>query len=328
MKLLRKILPAFLTFSLALLASSALAAPPGWELRNGTWVPLVEPGTGTPEAQVAKMIRDLRDNGGAASNNVIKDAKAWIKVNPRHPLMPQVLLLQGDAEVLRGNKYAALYPYEDLLNNYPTSELFLPVLEREFTLSDAFLNGYKRKFLGFRMLPVTDDALQLLDRIQDRQRGSAIAEQAGLRVADYYYNDGKFPEALDAYTDFLKRYPYSQFVRKAEIRRAEASLGDFRGLLFDFTPLYDARERLATITNAFPQTAEELQARAIDDRIYQLEGQKELEIARYYFRAGKKYAAAYYYKRVASNWPDTAFADTARKELFARLPSMAGGLSK
>ena len=86
-----------------------------------------------------------------------------------------------------------MFPYEDLLNNFPTSDLFLPTLEREYNLADAFLNGYKRNFLGLRILPVTDDALELLDRIQDRQRGSAMAEQAGLRVADYYYNGGSFP---------------------------------------------------------------------------------------------------------------------------------------
>lgn len=311
---------------LATAAASRAAAPPGWELRDGNWVPLVEPGSGTPEAQVAQLIRDLRaiPPSGTGAAQVVSDAQQWVKKNAKNPLMPQVLLIQGDAEILRGNKYAALYPFEDLLNNYPTSDLFLSTLEREYTLADAFLNGYKRKFLGLRILPEQDDALTLLDRIQDRQRGSAVAERAGLRVADYYYNDGKFPEAIDAYSDFLKRYPYSQYVRKAEIRRTEASLGNFHGILFDFTPLYDARERLATITEAYPQSAEELQAKAIDDRIYQLEGQKELEIARYYYRAGKKYASAWYYKRVIANWPDTTMADTARKELASKLSGTGG----
>ena len=69
--------------------------------------------------------------------------------------------------------------------------------------------------------------------------------------------------------------------------------------------------------------AEELQGRAIDDRIYQLEGEKELEVARYYFRAGKKHASAFYYNRVIANWPDTSFAETARKELSQRLPREA-----
>ncbi len=305
------------TFLLAATALPLAAAPPGWELRNGAWVPLVQPGTGTPEAQVAQMIKDLQDGN---SKVVIAAAKDWTKANHLNPLMPQVLLLQGDAEVLRGYKYRALYSYEDLLNNYPTSELYLPVLEREYNIADAFLNGYKRLFLGLRVLPVTDDALELLNRIQDRQRGSAVAERAGLRIADYYYDVGKFPEAIDSYTDFLTRYRYSQYARKAEIRRAEASLANFHGILFDFTPLYDARERLATITDIFPQSTEQLQARAIDDRIYQLEGQNELEIARYYFRAGKKHASAYYYRRVIANWPDTSFAQVARKELLTKLP--------
>src|SRR4051794_38765845 len=59
-----------------LLAAPALqAAPPGWELRNGTWVPIVEPGTGTPEAQIAKMIKDLNDGLSAV---VIKDSQEWV----------------------------------------------------------------------------------------------------------------------------------------------------------------------------------------------------------------------------------------------------------
>ncbi len=304
----------------ALCMRAAVAAPPGWELRNGAWVPVIEPGTGTPEAQVAAMIRDLKE--GKASN-VVKQAKDWSKKNKTHPLMPQVLLLQGDAEVLRGNKYSALYPYEDLLNNFPLSELVVPTLEREYNIADAFLKGYKRKFLGFRILAPKDDALQLLDRIQDRQRGSTVSERAGLRAADYYYDQGRFQEAVDSYTDFLRRYPFSQYTRKAEIRRVEASLGTFKGLLFDFTPLIDASKRLPPIQEAYPQSSEELQARAIDDRIYQLEGQKDLEIARYYFRAGKKHASGYYYRRVIENWPDTTFAQTARKELVARLPQEA-----
>jgi len=301
-------------------ADNTVKAPPGWELRNGAWVPLVPPGEGTPDAQVAQMVKDL-----AAGNTkkLIKDAKVWIKKNPKHPLMPQVLLLQGDAEVFRGNRYEALYSYEELVVNYPTSELYIHTLEREYNIADALLRGFRRKFLGLRLFSATEDAIELLDRIQDRQRGAPLAERAGLRVADYYYEVGKFPEAADSYSDFLKRYPYSQYVRKAEIRRAESSLANFRGILFDFTPLYDAREQLATISENYKQSSLELQTRAVDDRIYQLEGAKELEIARYYWRAGRKHAAAFYYKRVKENWPGTTWANEARTELSRRIPEEA-----
>ena len=307
-----------------LFSATASAAPAGWELRNGTWVPLVEPGSGTPESQVVQMIRDLQAAAASpvhmGAAQLVKTTKKWEKAHKNHPLMPQVLLIQGDAEMVRGHKYASLYPYEDLLNNYPQSDLFVPTLEREYKIADAFLSGEKRVFIWFKILPADDDALQLLDRIQDRQRGSAVAEMSGLRSADYYYESGKFQEAVDTYTDFLKRYPYSQYTRKAEIRRAEASLGNFHGLLFDFTPLYDARERMKTVSDAYPQSSQDLQVKAIDDRVYQLEGQKDLEIARYYFRSGKKHASAWYYKRVIDNWPDTSYALSARKELSERMP--------
>ncbi len=309
--------PLLFLAAIATAPTPASAAPAGWELRNGAWVPIVQPGKDTPDAQVAQMIADL---DAKKHKQVVDTAKKWIKANTKHPLMPQVLLLQGDAEVGRGNKYRALYSYEDLLNNYATSDLYVPTLEREYHIADAFMRGYKRKFLGLRILPVAEDAVELLDRIQDRQRGLPLAERAGLRVADYYYEAGKFNFAVDAYGDFLRRYPYSQYARKAEVRRAESSLANFKGVLFDFTPLYDARERLAAVQQVYPQTAEVLQVRAIDDRIYQLDGKKELEIARYYWRAGKKYASKWYYKRVIDNWPDTQMAVDAKKEMSKRFP--------
>lgn len=263
------------------------------------------------------MIRDLEAN---QTKKVIADAKKWLKANKTNPLVPQVLLLQGDAEVLRKNRYRALFPYEDLINNFPSSELYPSVLQREYDIADSFLKGYKRKFLGMRILPVGEDAIEMLDRIQDRQRGSPLAERAGLRVADYYYSRSRFQEAVEAYTDFLRRYPYSQYVRKAEIRRAEASLGNFRGVLFDLTPLLDARERLAAISQAYPQSAEQLQVRAIEDRIYQIEGRRDLEVARYYWRAGRRYASGWYYQRVINNWPGTIYAQQATDELRRKMP--------
>lgn len=322
-KLLRQTFLATLAAGALTLAATTLqAAPPGWELRNGSWVPLVQPDPNTPEGQIAAMIADLEAGRNIAK--VSERAKAWLKANPTHPLVPQAFLLRADSRVQRGKYYDALFPLEDLLNNYPTSDLYNAALQREYHIADAFLNGYKRPFLGIFRLPVEADAIEILERIQDRQRGSALAERAALRIADHHFKQGEFVEAIDAYGDFLRRYPYSQYVRKAEVRRAESSLGNFRGVLFDITPLTDARERLSSIAKGYPQTAETLQVKAIDDRIYQLEGKKELEVARYYWRAGKKYASAWYYRRVIDNWPETQMAEEARRELTRRMPRELG----
>ena len=296
---------------------------PTWLLKNGVWIPLVAPGQNTPEAQVALMVRNL--NSGHYSS-VTSQAKAWLKkkANKTNPLVPEVLLLRGDAFNAMGDKYAALFPYEDLLDNFPNSPLYGPCLEREYNIACAFLRGYKRRFLGMRILPVGGDALRLLRRIQNRQRGSPLAELAGMRVADYYYQQGRFRRALESYQGFLRRYPYSQFVVKATVRKAECLLGTFRGVRFDMTPLRNVQVQLQTLRRRYPQQATALQVGAILERIYQLEGEKELQIARFYIRFGKPHAAQFYYQRVINGWPETIWAKRAKREFREHFPQAKG----
>ncbi len=303
-------------------AVTATTGPrPNWVLKNGVWVPVVPANPNTPQGQVASMIQLLK----AGHPGKVEDrASKWLKKNRTNPLVPQVLLLKGDARVAQGNLYSALFPYEDLLDNFPNSPLYNVALKREYDIAEAFLHGYKRRFLHMRILPVTGDAIKLLDRVQNRQRGSPLAELAGIRIANYYYLDHDYGEALSRYQDFLRRYPYSQFAPLATVRLAETSLAMFKGARFDLTPLRDAEARLESLTETYPKLGKELQVKALEERIYQVEGKQELEIARTYWRLSKPKAAAFYYQRVINNWPDTQWANKARKELASRIPQEAG----
>ena len=74
----------------------------------------------TPEAQVAEMIKKEELDGGHTAK-VIEEAKAWVKKNLKHPLMPQVLLLQeqsGGGEV-RGQATRVCIRMKKLATNYP-----------------------------------------------------------------------------------------------------------------------------------------------------------------------------------------------------------------
>ena len=300
-------------------ATRSFATPPirptaRWLLKNGVWVPLVPPNRSTPEGRVSIMIQNFNTRH---YGRVTDEAKSWLKNKAlkTNPLAPEVLLLRGDAYNAMGEKYAALFPYEDLLDNFPSSPLYGPCLQREYNIAMAFLSGYKRRFLGMRILPVDGDALRLLRRIQDRQRGSPLAELSGITVADYYYKNGRFQRSFQSYSDFLRRYPYTQFVVKATIRQCEALLATFRGVRFDMTPLHNAQAELENLQQEYPQQALRIQATAIEARIYQVEGKKELQIARFYVRFSHPKAAQFYYRRVIAGWPDTIWATKARQEL-------------
>lgn len=283
-----------------------------WVLKHGVWIPVVKAGNTSPAGRVATMIAELHAN---EPYRVIHQSKQFLKHNKTDPLVPQVLLLQGDAYNEVGRKYRALFPYEDLLDNFPSSPLYGPCLEREYNIACAFLKGYKRNLLGMRIIPVTGDALRLLRRIQDRQRGSPLAELAGIRVADYYYAQGEFQTALDSYRNFVRRYPYSQFVIKADIREAQCMLGSFKGVRFDLTPLRNAEAKLDSIIRHHPRLAQKYQAKALEERIYQVEGKKELLIARFYMRFSRRGAAKFYFRRVINGWPETIWAVRAKQAL-------------
>jgi outer membrane protein assembly factor BamD (BamD/ComL family) len=292
-----------------------------WVLKHGVWIPVVQPGNTSPAGQVATMIKELHGN---QPYRVIHQSKKFLKHHKTDPLVPQVLLLQGDAYNMVGRKYRALFPYEDLLDNFPNSPLYGPCLEREYNIACAFLAGYKRNLLGMRIIPVTGDAIRLLRRIQDRQRGSPLAELAGIHVADYYYKQGEFGTALNSYRNFVRRYPYSQFVVKADIREAQCMLGTFKGVRFDLTPLRNAEAKLDSIILHHPRLAEKYQAKALEERIYQVEGKKELLVARFYLRFGDPGSAKFYFHRVINGWPDTIWAVRAKQELANHFGAGAG----
>ena len=320
MKRAAKKIPLLIMLLAVVIAGGKLSAGPvirptaHWLLKGGVWVPLVPANKTTPEGRVALMIRNFNNHH---YGRVIDQSHSWLhnKALKNNPLIPEVLLLQGDAFNAIGEKYAALFPYEDLLDNFPSSDLYGPCLQREYNIAQAFLHGYKRRFLGLRILPVYGDALRLLRRIQDRQRGSPLAELSGITVADYYYKDGRFQRSFQSYSDFLRRYPYSQFVVKATVRQCEALLATFRGVRFDMTPLHNAQAELETLQQEYPQQAVRIQAKAIEARIYDIEGRKELQIARFYIRFSHPKSAEFYYKRVIAGWPDTIWATKARREL-------------
>ncbi|HMD54838.1 MAG TPA: outer membrane protein assembly factor BamD [Phycisphaerae bacterium] len=299
-----------------------ISPTPAWVLKNGVWVPVVASNPTTPEGEVAYMMRDLNHQ---QYKRVIKETKQWLKLHPNDPLVPQVLLVRGDALDASGDKYGALFPYEDLLNNFPNSPLYGPCLTREYDIAIALLNGYKRKFLGMQILTARDDAIRLLERIQDRQRGSPLAELAGIQVADYQYRTGDFDDAQQSYEDFIRRYPYSQFVTKATLRQIECLLGQFRGVSFDMTPLHNAQALLQTFQQNYPELSDTIQVQALQERIYQLEGENELQIAEFYWRFSKPHASQFYYLRVIDGWPDTIWAQQAQQEMDQHFGTQGSG---
>lgn len=146
-------------------------------------------------------------------------ASAYLDKFPGGEVRPEMLLVRGDALVEMGDEYKALFDYEAITRKYSGSRAFVTALEREYQIAVAYADGLKRKFLGtIRIIDASDDAQELLIRIQERLPGSRLAEDAGMKLADFYFDRSQMRLAADAYDLFVQNYPRSERIEKARER--------------------------------------------------------------------------------------------------------------
>jgi outer membrane assembly lipoprotein YfiO len=299
-------------------ASGVQAAAHSWELRNGQWQATDDPPTTRPTTQ--PMTDETLDraelllaqgHAGQAKHLLVQ----WARNNKSHPLRDRAIFLLSQAEYELDDRIRSFYFCDELMEEYPESPLFYNALQRQYDIADAFLNGYKRVFLGLRILDTTDEATEMMYRIQQRSPGSPLAEKALLRTADYYYADSQYDLAADAYGTYVRSYPRSPKVPRARLRQAFSNYAQFRGLRFDATPLVDARAELLSIAAEYPDLAKEENLLPIVDRIDDTFARKIYVTADFYRRTSEPRAAVYNYRFLISAYPNSQEAQAAREWL-------------
>ncbi len=299
---------ALLCGALLVLAGANAAGQQKYELTEAGWEAIDAPAPDSPEGKLQAIRKTLAEG---KADRAFKSVSKWIKEHPDHPLTVEAYLLRGDARVAGGNFYKALHDYEYLIRRYPASEQFAVALEREYQIARMFINGKKRKVLGMRLLPATGDAAEILIRIQERAPGSAVGEKAHLLLGDHYFNSGQMVNAAEAYDLFLLNYPYSDQREFAMLRVVQANLARYKGPAFDQRGLIEAQQRLRLYTMEYPAAAEQIGAEALMFRIRESLSQRDVITADWYTQRGESLSAAVLYRRVITDYPDTAAAGDA-----------------
>src|SRR5688572_580988 len=302
------------------------AGPQTWDYGGtGRWGRVERPKT-QPSTQVANPVLDRveaqlqRRQSGPALKGVLE----WIKApaNRTAPDRDRALFLLADAYYREDDRLRAFYHLDELLDKHPESRFFYPSLEKQYRIADAYLKGHMRRFLGMPILPATDEAVDMLFRIQERAPGSPIAEKALLRTADYYFNTSQFDLSGDAYGAYVRRYPRSPDVPRVRLRQAFSSYARFRGVRWDATPLIDARAQLEDIKVRYPDLASDANVQKFIDNINATLARKLYHTADFYRRTGKTRAAVYTYRELMNSYPDSREAKLAQAEL-RRMPESA-----
>jgi outer membrane assembly lipoprotein YfiO len=307
----------------AALARPAAEAGPTWQFQNGHWseIPAAEAATTqpAPDPQLVLIEQMVINQQYQSARQLAVD---WLKANHGSPLYDRALFLEAQALFGVGKRIKAFYYLDELMDEYPTSPLYYQALQRQYDIADAYLNGYKDKLLGLRILDRSDEAVEMLYRIQQRSPGSPLAEKSLLRTADFYYADGQFDLATDAYGAYARDFPRSPILPRILLRQAFANLAQFRGLRYDATSVIDAQAQLEQLVALYPSFAADEKIPDVLLRIDHTFARKLLVTAKFYRRISQPGGAAYTYKFLLRTYPDLPEANEARADL-TQLPAWA-----
>ena len=289
--------------------------------QDGRWVPVAAAADDAAENDLV-LIRWYFNHG--RHRKAIKFAKKFLKKYVDDPRGEEVMMIAATAEIRRERYYQAYEWLEKLLDLHPIGRYFERALVREVQVAEAFLAGKKRVVWGFIYLSAREEALEILLRIAEHAPGSAIAEEAMLRIPDYRYSSRQYGEAVEAYDQYLELFPKAEGAPHAMLHAARAYSMTFKGVAYDAGPLIEADLRYRTLIAAFPATAARHDVRAAIGQIAVKLANKDYVTARLYERTHRPDAAAFYYRQVTSRYPQTAWAARARNELQRLDKAIAG----
>lgn len=288
--------------------------------KQDTWQPEREIDPASPEGQLAEAKRTLASGDAQRAETLLTQ---WIERYERHPLVAEAYLLRGDAKSDGGDEYEGLFDYEYVARLYPGTETFVVACQRELAIAKQYVAGRKRKQWGIRWADAKADGEELLIRIQERLPGSRLAEEAGIELADYYFNERQMTLAAEAYDLFILNYPRSTLIDKARRRLIYSHLATFKGPAYGAQGLYEARDRLHQLQVQQPAEAQRMGADALLTRVDESDAQKMLVIARYYDKTGEPISAEFTIRRLVQRYPRTSATAEALRfvpQVVAKLP--------
>jgi len=298
--------------AVAMLAWSIAVAEDQMERRGGKWVRVKPAEPGTPAGDVA-VIREHFESGRRRS--AVKAAKKFLKAYPDSPSREEAMLLAGQAQFDRGRYFQAYEWYEKQLTEFPRGEHYERALDRECKVAEKFLAGRPRIIWGFIRLPARDEGIEILSGVAEHAPGSTFADRSLMRIGDYHYDRRDYPEAVDAYDHYVRMFGRTPRTPYARLQAGQALFESYRGPEHDGTPLLEAQQRLRTYATAYPARATQANVTEMLEQITDQRAEKLYHTGRFYERVSRPKAAAFYYRLVRKDYPQTRWAEQAEEDL-------------
>lgn len=214
-----------------------------------------------------------------------------------------------------GKLFVAYQNYQKALDNYPHNEKIDEIIAREFNIAGIYAGKANPKLMGVNIMTSLDRAAEIYKKVVENAPYGRFADEAQFNLGDTYKKAERFDEAIEAFQKVVDEYPSSPFAAKAKYESAYCA---YRASL---KPAYDSESTQKAI-RAFQEFSKDEVGRDLvmeaDDTVRRLKdkaAEKSLLSAQFYEKQKHYASAIIYYKDILEQYPESSFAELARKKI-------------
>jgi len=284
-----------------------------WTPKSGKWVNPKTMAKPTPKEQFeyAKGFYDEKkyEDAKREINKLLKTYSKSLEASEGQYYL-------GLIDEAQGNLYEAFKAYQRVIDKYPFSERIQEIIEREYKIGEAFMEGEKRKAMGVA-LPVENPAIEIFTKVIENSTYGPKASAAQYKLGLVLKGLTRYYEAEEAFNKVISSYPDSEWIEPAKFQIASCRAAVSRGPEYDQGAAKEAEDKFEAFVKEHPEAALSSEAEANIDKLKDKEAEGNYNIGIFYEKQKAYPAAKIYYEDVANKSPNSQWAKKALERLQA-----------
>jgi outer membrane protein assembly factor BamD len=284
-----------------------------WTPKTGKWVNPKNVPKDSPKAQF-DFAKGFYDESKYA--DAIREFKKLLKAYPKSFEASEAQYYLGLVEEKQDNLYEAYQAYQRVIDKYPFSERIKEIIEKEYSIAEKFITGYKRKALGVT-LPVENPAIEILTKVVENSTYGPLASKAEYKLGLLLKGLERYYEAEEAFNKVINNYPDSEWAEPSKFQIASCRAAVSRGPDYDQGAMQEAKQKFEEFAKEHPDAVLSKEAEANISKLKEKEAAASYNIAVFYEKQKAYQAARIYYENVMTNYSDSPWAVKALERLQA-----------
>lgn len=282
-----------------------------WKPKESKWLSPSSDVKPTPKGQL-KYAKNFHQQ--SKYKEAIEELRKLLKYYPKSFEASEAQFYLGLALEAQGYLYEAFKEYQKVIDKYPFSQRIDEVIEQEFSIGRAFMEGEKRKVLGLK-LPLENPAIEIFAKVIENSPYGKYASESQYNLALVLKNSQRYQEARLEFEKLLTTYPDSVLVAKAKFQAADCASKIAPDIEYGRELTREAKDKFEEFTESYSGTKLKNEAEAKIKALKEKEAEGDLRVAEFYEKQKKYSAARIYYRKVLDGCPSCLGAVKAGNKL-------------